>query len=117
MGTLLSRADLKLLRCCRETQTTTAIPCVSFQEIPQLTLGGREATAAGASYTAFSLLGHLPTVKIDVLRMRRLTRSTGNDYEVQYINMASAGRFTGFDTTTAAPAPYGKPCCFTPAFQ
>ena len=97
MGTLLSRADLEAASVLPWENTDDDGDTLRelSKKYPQLTLGVDWGGygAAGVSYTAFSLLGHLPDGKIDVLRMRRLTRSTGNDYEVQQvINMASAGR-------------------------
>ena len=49
--------------------------------------------AAGISYTAMVVLGHLPDGKIDVLRMRRLVMTTGNMYEAQRVlELSSRGR-------------------------
>lgn len=51
--------------------------------------------ASGVSFTALVLLGHLPDGKIDVLRMRRITQTTGNSFEAtKVLELASKGRIS-----------------------
>lgn len=97
MATLLSRADLEAASVLPWKNTDDDGDTLRdlAKKYPQLTLGVDWGGygAKGISYTVFALLGHLPDGKIDVLRLRRLVRTAGNDYEVKrVIEMASAGR-------------------------
>lgn len=96
MATLISKPDLVKASVLpwRNTDNDDKELTKLVKQYPQLTLGVDWGGygAEGVSYTAFVLLGHHTDGKIDVLRMRRLVQTTGNDYEVKrIIEMASRG--------------------------
>ena len=96
MATLISKPDLVKASVLpwKNTDNDDKDLAKLVRQYPQLTLGVDWGGygAEGVSYTAFVLLGHHTDGKIDVLRMRRLVQTTGNDYEVKrIIEMASRG--------------------------
>ena len=97
MATLISKDDLRkasILKHSNLDDDDKALRKLAAG-YPQVTLGVDWGGygAAGISYTAIVLLGHLPDGKIDVLRMRRLVMTTGDVYEAQRVlQMYAHGR-------------------------
>lgn len=96
MATLISKPDLVKASVLpwKNTDNDDKDLAKLVKQYPQLTLGVDWGGygAEGVSFTAFVLLGHHTDGRIDVLRMRRLVQTTGNDYEVKrIIEMASRG--------------------------